>query len=144
MRPCFSAIISSIFVQLAWNFGRRYFSSSANFCQYGLLTKYQNLEHLSLARNVNQFLHPDRGSLATAPDWIGALANHVTPCSTWLRPPAVTAMGLCRFSRCQHRGEVAAGPHNGDKLSWQRYFGTKAKKLSVRGHLVSSSPYFGI
>ena len=39
VRPCFLAITSSDLAQLVPNFHTLHFSPSADFCQYGLLTK---------------------------------------------------------------------------------------------------------
>ena len=52
VKPCFSAITSWRLDWLASTFGMSRFSSSANFCQYGLVTKNRNLRYLSLSRNV--------------------------------------------------------------------------------------------
>ena len=52
VRPRFSAITSYDFVKYKSNFRTACFSPGADFCQYSLLTKNRNLEHLSLTRNV--------------------------------------------------------------------------------------------
>ena len=62
MRPrFFLAIISSGLARSLSNFRTLHFSPSADFCQYGLLTKNQQLGYLSLPRNVNLIYYPDGG-----------------------------------------------------------------------------------
>ena len=61
VRPCFLAITSSDLAQLVPNLHTLHFSPSADFYQYGLLTKNQWLGYLSLPRNVNLIYYPDGG-----------------------------------------------------------------------------------
>ena len=61
VRPRFLAITSSDLARSLSNFRTRHFSPSADFCQYGLLTKNRKLRYLSLLRNVNLIYYPDGG-----------------------------------------------------------------------------------
>ena len=57
----FLAITSSYWARSLLNFRTLHVSPSAEFCQYGLLTKNPKLGYLSLPRNVNLIYYPDGG-----------------------------------------------------------------------------------
>ena len=61
VRPRFLAITSPDLARSLSNFRTHHFSPSADFCQYGLLSKNRYLGYLSLPRNVNLIYYPDGG-----------------------------------------------------------------------------------